>query len=1261
MGSFFDNLLQGAEAAGTGFIHDLAGAGNTALQAVQQAPVVQGAESAAGSAANFLMGTNTALSPGASPQGQPQVQNAGQTQSLAQAQASGPSYGTTLDKAGPTVAGLATAQLLAPVTGGASELLVPDTIGGSALLGKAVQAGTEAMMSNTAAGTAQGLASGQSPQQALSSGVQMGASMAPIGMASLIPGEGVLGASGRLAAGSALGAGGAAMFGQNPWQGALFGALGSNAIKPIDAETVQQTLEQAKQGYQTSALGSEAGFINPKQPFSNPEENTEAVKTPDDMTTEAQEAAVMKSQNVPAMANFEHDPEGNDAVHTFTQVQDTEGLMNDLAQRGIDPSAMTASSNTVAIMDPENKLGGNLRQAAEQYNMKNQLSSSKGYLNILSQEQLDEPRESQPDLSSTQAGERGQSDAISALGGRSPESPQNGNDVQAPILSKGKPTETGQSAESAQVLDQKLESVFGPEARPIDDKDQWGLDGREQIIQKSRGITPEEAAQAKVAALEGPKAVEELSHDQQVFLTRDEAQHSDPSGNELKEDTLRMREQAGIPRAAQVPEEDVPKDYQTSAIKAITDTTTRRELQVLKDKARSPEVQTIAQRIEDHLQSANNWTAPALTKLEDARKTIPKDYTDAVKDAESGTRGTPADKWIQAKNEVAQDIAEKAQALGFKVYDPVSKTFNDFDPRDNFFPHYIQQDVLQTLKSNKITPFAQKMIDDGKAANLTEVKQFIRQQLGNREVNTFGHLETGRTDNDLPYSQDPKMFEAYAKQAYDRLSWASQFGNRDEELNRFIGQAQAKGDTYGAENAQRYANYVGNLNRRSITEDAADKFVSGVRNAETVSELQFVGLKHLTNLPRIMAQQGFGNFVKALPEIVNGEAKELARNTSIALHDDLKSYDFGTNGSKITQAFLKGVGLKNVQQFSREMTVQAAKLQVDDFIKPLQNEGGELSAKAQRFFTRAGLDPQKIQERGGVTTDEFNRYANDALQKISLYFPKGSIPAAWHNNAAGKLFSMFKHFGYNDLVKGIPPILDEAKHGNALPLAIMLAGVTGAGMGYNDVRHTITNMFTPPDQRAPNPSFMKQLVAGAVTGGIGGLVGEQLGSAIEYPKYIPSDLVSFLGGPAAGTAYNAAQAVAGLATGNSSESNPAISSLIGQVPVIGQAIANPLANQLNPYVSQGQQALSKLFASQNINSIPGTSGSSTNQVGVGAGSSGGSAGVKHSTRGGMSSQQRAGARMARSSIRRAASKSTSHGGRAGHVKVSAGNKGGRRV
>lgn len=1246
MGSFLDNLVQEAENTGSDFIHSITDAVNPAIQAVQSAPVVQGVENVAGSAANFLLGTNTALSPGASPQGQPQVQNQGQQQSLAQAQASGPSYGDTLNKAAPTVAGLATAQLLAPVTGGLSEAIVPEELGGSVLLGGAARAGTEAFMSNTAAGTAMGLAQGQNPQQALYGGVQMGAQMAPIGMASLIPGEGVLSSAGRVAAGSGLGAGGAALFGQNPLQGALFGALGSNAVKPIDAETIQQTLDSAQKSYSDSLLGSESGAFNPNQPFDNPETNHEIIKTPDDMTTEAQEAAVMKSQNVPAMANFEADPSGNDAVHTFTGVKDTEGLMNDLAQRGIDPSAMTPDGNTVSVMDPNNRLGGTLRKAAEENMMADQLSSSKGYLNILSQEQLDEP---QPDISSTESGERSQSNAVSSLSGRTPESTQNGNDVQASVLPEGKPAETGPESESAQVLDKNLESVLGPEARPPDEKDQWGLDGREQIIQQGIGITPEEAAQAKIAALEGPQGIEKLSQSQRDFLTAEEKTRTDPSGNAFKEGVLKMREAAGIPRPAQAPEEKDFPDYNVGARKAITDSVARRELQVLKDDSRSPEIQTVGQRIEDAERSSNNWTAPALTKLEDARAEIPKDYKEAVDDLEAGKTG-PAQKWVQAAREVAQDIAQKAQALGFKIYDPVSQTFRDFSPTENFFPHYIDKDVIDTLKGNKITPFAQQMIDEGKATNLSQVKQYIRQQLGDREVNTFGHLETSRTDNDLPYSKDPKMFEAYAKQAYDRLSWASQFGNHNEELDRFIAQAQAKGDTYGAQKAQAFANYAGNLHRQTITEQAASKFVSGVRSAETVSELQFVGLKHLTNLPRIMAQQGFKNFMKALPEVMSGEAKELARNASVALHDDLKNYDFGSNGNKITQAFLKGVGLKSVQSFSRQLDVQAAKFQLDDFIKPLKEDGGQLSAKAQRYLTRAGLDPQKIQERGGYTTDEFNQYANDALQKISLYFPKGSIPAAWHNNAAGQLFSMFKHFGYNDLVKGIPAVLDEAKHGNALPLAIMLAGVTGVGMAYNDTTHAIKNMFTPPDQRAPNPSFMKQLVAGAVTGGIGGIAGEQIGGAIEYPKYLPSDLVGFLGGPAASTAYNAAEAVSGLATGNSSQSNPAITSLLGQVPVVGSLLAQPVANKLNPYVSPGQQAVNNLLANQNINSIPGTSGASGSKTGVGAGSSGGSAGV-HNTGQSTSSRQRSAARYARSSIRRAASKSTSHGGRSGHVTV----------
>lgn len=1233
---FFDNLIDTVEDAGGSFFKNLineavpgAGIAQQALKPIA-APAAKATTSLAGSLANFALGTNTALSP-----------SEGQTnQQLEQQQAAGPSYGTTLNKEAPTIVALTATQALAPLTGGASEALVPEEIGGSAALGSVAQSGVDAFLSNLGGGVAGNLVAGESPGKSLEDSTKFAASMLPLGMAGLVPGEGVLGSAARVAAGSAIGAGSAKLFGQDPLFGALQGAMGSQRVKEISPESIQQTLDQAKTAYAESPLASQAGSVplDPSLPFSDPGKNIEPVLTPDETTLEAQMAASGKATNSPAMASFLPDPNGSSKLHTWNSVNNMEGLMNDLQARGIPMSAMSPTGNDLNIVDPDGKFGSIMNKAAKENNMESQLSTSNGYSNVMERNQY----EPQSNLSSAQSAPGVQSNAVNAGGELSQQATQEGHHVQAALLSENGTAQARPNAVSPQVLtpaqQAKEEAMRAMGATPQeaqtlalqDERDPHGLDGTERIVQHSLNLTPEEAVQAKDAAIKGPQAVQDLSHDQQRFVAQVSDIREDPTGNTFKAAVVKEREAAGLSHPVNYPDNtDFPgADYTVSGNKAALETALRPELDILNNKGRSQEAQLLAQRVSDSQENFSNMAAPMLTKLEDARKGLSKSqYEEAIDVAEGKKTTTNAaiNHWVNTWKEVASDIANKAKTLGIKVWDPTSETYHDFQELQNFFPHVTPKEVVDTLQSKKLTPFANKLIEEGRAANLAEVKQFIRDQLGPRENSIFGNLEIGRSNVNLPFIKDPRIAESYVRQALQREAWVNQFGLHNEEADRLIAAMRAKGDIYGAERSQALISRLDHLQNKTISEQGMGGLTKGLRTFETVTKLPFVGLKHLSQIPRIMSQNGVLNTtLHALGSIIDGSGKELARNSSIALHDELKGYDFGQDGNKITNAFLKGIGFKNEIQWVRQLATTTAKSQLDHFVDDM-NKTGDLSKKAVRFIQRAGLNPDEIRSQGGYTTEQLNKYINTSLSNTSLYFKEGDLPPGW-NTSIGKVLTMFKTFGYNDLVRGVPPLLREAQHGNIMPLLIMIAGGTAVGTGTYDLEHEIRH----PGQ--PLPSAGKQLLAGATTAGLGGLVGEQVGQAIESPKYIPSQLVSLLGGPAASDLYNAAQGVSGLATGNQQAQNQALTSLLGNVPLVGPTIAQPLANKVVQSVSPAQAAINNLVSNNNAFGGGNIGSSGTSGSGVGSGGGGSRTGTsKNAGQAQQRSRQRAAARSARRS------------------------------
>jgi hypothetical protein len=632
--------------------------------------------------------------------------------------------------------------------------------------------------------------------------------------------------------------------------------------------------------------------------------------------------------------------------------------------------------------------------------------------------------------------------------------------------------------------------------------------------------------------------------------------HGDVNPDTLQRGTPEAKAQAGLPAPAQVKEGPTPLGgHEVTPGKALTKTAALPEMSNLTGKNRSESSKVFGQRIADYTQSSSDMKAPALTKFEDAIKGMSRSDRELASQVLQG-KATTADARVQnladTMRSISGDIATKAKAVDMQVRRS-DGTFHPFEARGNFFPHYPTKDVLKAAQGNAgaLTRAATKMVADGQFKSLYAAKIFLKKALDSREVTPFGHLESARSSFSSPYVTDSKIFGKYIGQAYDRISLSNQFGAKNGDAEKLMTQMLASGDKFGAETAKKYFNRIAGLESTSLSKQGVSGIAKGYRTVATVTKLPLIGLKHLDQIPRIAAQTGPVNTLinspRAIRTLITGKASPLVRNATEAVHEAVAHYDPNDPGNKVSSTFLKAVGFNRIITSMRDLGGNAAKSQLDQWVRRLAKNPED--AKAARYLGRAGLDPAAIAARGGATTAEQNKYINSALNKSSLYFRSGDLPAPW-NGPAGKLMTMFRSFTYNDMVKGIPPLLSEAKAGNVAPLLIFLAGGTAVGTGVVAATDTIKGK--------PIPSGVKLLAAGAAQGASPGLVGSVLSQAIEYPHFIPSQAVGLAGGPLASDVYNLAQGASSAATGSASGVKAAEKTVVGQVPFIGPVAANRL-------------------------------------------------------------------------------------------------------
>ncbi len=603
---------------------------------------------------------------------------------------------------------------------------------------------------------------------------------------------------------------------------------------------------------------------------------------------------------------------------------------------------------------------------------------------------------------------------------------------------------------------------------------------------------------------------------------------------------------------------DTAAQFKTSPWREVQQNLTTGDMARLEG-SKDPDAVTFSARVKDYLNNYDQMTAGAKTALEDARgKLSPNDYENAVDAAEglAEPKNDAVANWVNTWSQIRDDIATKAKAVNLQALDPGGLV--DFQPRENYFPHFSTQDVLDRAKVDP--KILDQLIKSGKASNEFEAKLYLDQQYDALKSRRYGHLEFHRSDIDVPFIKDPRVAEDYVNGAYKRIAQANQFGTFNEQGQGLINNMIGKGNQSDATVASRLLANISGKTPKTPEGEAVKTIQGGLRGIETVSKLGMAPLHHLGQIASNAARFGPLNTLKAMPELVRsiltGTPSDLARNIIPEVHEAVKAYDPGTNGT-ISSRFLKIVGFNRMLNSLRTLGAEAGNSQLDQFEGKLAANPND--GMVARFLGRAGIDVKDVLANGGkFTPEQRGTYIREGLHDTSLLFQPGDLPGYWQT-PVGRLATMFKSFGYNQATKTIPFLFSEATHGNIMPLVTFVTLGTAIGTGEQVIQDLIQNK--------PAPSTGQLLTEGALRGANPGIVGSTLANLMMYPQYAASNITGLVGGPIVSDIGTAIQTAQGLTSKNPTDKITAERNILRQAPLAGGALSNTFA-PYNSYVGE---------------------------------------------------------------------------------------------
>ena len=508
---------------------------------------------------------------------------------------------------------------------------------------------------------------------------------------------------------------------------------------------------------------------------------------------------------------------------------------------------------------------------------------------------------------------------------------------------------------------------------------------------------------------------------------------------------------------------------------------------------------------------------------------------------------------------ISDDVAKKAQEFGLTIKNPKTGVEMPFQPRKNFFPHFVPEDIIANAKSKKAA--LQKLVDSGWAKSMAEAETKFEQYLSRVVKRRYGNLEFAR-DIDIPlYEKDPrKALIKYIEGAYGRLADTQMFGANDDVAYKLVDQIAKEGGD--AEFARKAIDTV--LGKLPVDE-FTNKITKGLTGFQTITKLGLAAPMNLSqNTSTAMATRAdimIKQLVKSFKGTSRQAQQEFAERAGVILNNSMDDFLKQIGGDqKITSKFLRKVGFTLSEKYNRVIAANAGKEHlislVNRFVKNPKNQN------LRRAIEYLGVNPDKILKQGMATIDDQITAARHIVESTQFKTDAFDLPLA-ASSPWGKVWTQFKSFAYKQtkfLGQHSKRVGQEAMKGNFAPLTntLITMGLVSPVIGevVRDVRAMLSNKKRTDEglERYLNNVFT------AVSLGLMSDVG-----TLITGKYGPGGFIGTLGGPTASDAYKGKEAISSLlkdrktftgAKEFKARTKPLGKFIAGEVPVIGPALKN---------------------------------------------------------------------------------------------------------
>lgn len=553
----------------------------------------------------------------------------------------------------------------------------------------------------------------------------------------------------------------------------------------------------------------------------------------------------------------------------------------------------------------------------------------------------------------------------------------------------------------------------------------------------------------------------------------------------------------------------------------------------------------------------------ATVALEKALKKLSKEEMDMFADVAEGkaVANTPNLKTaVDVWDSIRKDIANKAQESGLRIKS-VNGTSTDFVPRENYFPHFVPENIINDAKARKDALV--KLVQSGWADNVAQAEYKLNAYITSKVKRRYGNLEKSRGIDYPMYEKDPtKVLFNYIDSAYHRVSDAKYFGPGDERAYRLADEIALKGGD--GELARRALDRVfGKEDFSQFSKDVS----STLTGLQTVTKL---GVGAVTNVGQSISTAAYTNLPTAIKSAVYSlfknkeEAKYFTKATGEILDSSKREFaeSFGGN-ERLASKFLKFVKFTASEEFNRIVAGNAGRFEIRNLAKSLLKNPND--SQVIRAIKKFGVDPQDIIKEGGVSLDTEIKAAKNVIENTQFKTQPYDLPYSW-SSPVGKILTQFKSFSYKQskfIIKLTKNIFSEAKQGNFKPLlnAAVTFGIAAPLVGevLGDIKAFLKNKSRKDEK--PVERYLNNLFFTASLGLL-----EDVGTLMTG-KYGASGNIGVVAGPTASDAYKLLEAGQSLLkdrktmTGMKevkSRITPLARFAVKQIPVVGPAIESAL-------------------------------------------------------------------------------------------------------